>query len=51
MNLKEKDIKEFQRLYKEEFGEELDFEEAKKQCDDFLEFMVLFFKPKNLIKY
>ena len=51
MKLTDAEIKEFQRLYKKEFGEEIDFEEAKEQCSDFLEFMILFFKPKNIIKY
>lgn len=47
MTIADKEIIEFQKLFKEEFGKKLDYETAKKYCTDFLEFMVLFFKPKD----
>ena len=51
MILEKEEILEFQKIYKEEFNEEISIEEAEKQSKEFLEFMVLFFKPKNIIKY
>ena len=48
MPLKEKEVLEFQKLFKEEFNEDIDYKTAEKYCSDLLEFMVLF---KNMIKY
>ncbi len=40
-------IKEFQKIYFKEYGEELDFEEATAQAESFLRFFKTIVKPSN----
>jgi hypothetical protein len=44
IQLSEKDIKEFQELYKRDYKMSLSFEDAKEQAEHLLDFMAFIFK-------